>query len=349
MGTLAIIRRRGGHPIKPYIMIGALRVVMHTMVPRQIQYCSRSTNGAYRSWIKSRAKKAVKAGQSEAHARLQTDVEPLNVKGNSNLLWIGDRQRAKKVVLFFHGGGYYAPIQKGHLEWCWRAYVAPGLEPGGTETAVAVLEYTLTPTGRFPAQLQQAAAGLSQVLGAGFPPGDVIIGGDSAGGNLTAQVLCHLVRPIPGVPEVKISGPLGGAFLVSPWLTGRVDDASFVENDGADMINTDIAVKARDELLGQDASGVSTVAFPLDAEDSYYKALATVVRDLFVTVGENEVFRDQVVAFVEKVRRLSQGLDVRFDLQAKMAHDFILLEGEAGRDGECILAMQGWVKDVIVG
>lgn len=341
--TLFIALRRGGHAIKPYIAAGAIRAIMSSMAPRQIQYCVAPTNRAYRSWIQSRAEKAAKAGQSEVQARLKVDIEPLDAKAQSNLLWIGDRHKAKKVVIFYHGGGYFIPITSGHLEWCWRAYVAPGLEEGGVETAVAVLEYSLTPAARFPTQLRQAASGLSHVLAAGFRPRDVIIGGDSAGGNLAAQILCHLIQPVSGVQEINIAEPLGGAFLVSPLLTGRVDDSSFVENDGVDMINASIAVKCRDELLGKRAEGIPSVVFPLDAEDFYFERLPTVVTDLLVTVGENEVFRDQVVAFADRVHRQSAGLKMRFDLQKKTAHDFIIVEAELGVNGECMLAMQDWI------
>lgn len=329
-------------------MAAVMRVALSTMAPRQMQYCSRSTSGEYRHWIDSQRRMAVKAGEVEAEARLKTDIEPLDTEVKANLLWIGDRERAEKVVLFSHGGGYMVPIRKGHLEWCWRAYVAPGLEDGGVETAVAVLQYTVTPGARFPTQLRQAASGLSRILASGFRPQDVIIGGDSAGGNLTATLLCHLIQPVMDVPEVKIKEPLGGAFLVSPWVKHAVSDPSFTENDGVDMLNAGVVRRARNELLGNERVRIQGATFPLDGEDLYFEGLSTVVSHMFVTVGDDEVLRDQAVAYVERVRRLGGGLEVRFDLQEKMAHDFILLEGERGWDGPCILAMREWMKGVLV-
>lgn len=323
-------------------------MLLYSLAPRQIQYGAKPTKEMYRSWMKSRATKAASSQQLEAQARLRVDIEPLDSEKKSSLLWIGDRRKAKKVVFFFHGGGYFVPARKGHLEWCWRAYVAPGLEPGGVETAVAFLEYTLSPVGRFPTQLRQAAAGLSHILASGFRPQDVIIGGDSAGGNLTAVLLCHLIQPMPNVPEVKMAEPLGGAFLVSPWLTRHTKDASFVENDGIDMLFTGTIAETRGYLVGKDLSIVPSVAYPLDAEDLYFERLEEVVGHMYVTAGENEVLRDQGVAYVEKVRRFCSGLDLRFDLQKKMAHDFILLEGEAEKNGRCISDMQEWCRGLLV-
>ncbi|KAF5241848.1 hypothetical protein FANTH_8964 [Fusarium anthophilum] len=134
----------------------------------------------YPAGISSRSKEAKKFGHQQYITRLVYDREVLE-DGKSSLLWIGDRKQAKKVVLFFHGGGFAAPMTTGHLDWCWRAYVLSGIEKG-VEAAVAVLEYTLIPEARYPVQLRQAASGLAHLLHKGISPQDIIIGGDSAGG-----------------------------------------------------------------------------------------------------------------------------------------------------------------------
>lgn len=94
------------------------------------------------------------------------------------------------IVMFFHGGGYIAPILPTHFDWCWHTYVLCGVERG-IEVAVAILQHTLAPKGRFPAQLCETASALRQLLDAGINTSDIVIGGDSAGGNLVMPVQAH--------------------------------------------------------------------------------------------------------------------------------------------------------------
>ncbi|KAH6988509.1 Alpha/Beta hydrolase protein [Ilyonectria destructans] len=336
-----------GLPIGQYLSCAVVRVLLGTFAPRQIQYLSPSTKKTYEAWIERKVSKAEKVGNAEIIGKLQGDIEPLE-DGNSSLLWLGNRHKAKKVVLFLHGGGYVAPMIPGHLEWCWRTYIAAGMETN-VEVAVAVLQYTLCPEARHPVQLRQAVDGLSHLLASGFHPEDIVVGGDSAGGNLTAQLLCHLAHPHPVVREVELSQPLAGSFLVSPWISRLTSHASYSENGWIDMLSGPIVDSATKALLGPEAAQQSyaDLAFPLDGESSRFSGLNNVVSQLYVTTGDQEVFRDQGIAFVHVVRQLNPTLKVRFDVQQKCAHDFILFEGEDERTGECMEAMKSWMTDLL--
>lgn len=258
-----------GIPSRLFLVCGAVKILLGNFSPRQIQYTSLSTKDAYKSWIEQNIAKNKKAGNTEAIERLHYDIEPLE-DGHSSLLWIGNRRKAKKTILFFHGGGYIAALLPGHLEWCWRAYVSAGVEMN-TEVAVAVLEYTLCPEARYPVQLRQAVSALTHLLSQGVRPRDIIIGGDSAGGNLTAQLLTHLLEPHPTVPRVVLSEKLLGAFLVSPWLSRHTNHASFTENSWIDMLSGPTVDKCVKELLGlartdENYAKSATLAFPLDGD-----------------------------------------------------------------------------------
>ncbi|KAM5356964.1 hypothetical protein ACJ41O_003610 [Fusarium nematophilum] len=339
-----------GIPPRLFLVCAVVKVVLGTFSPRQIQYLSLSTKETYKSWVRRKTAKLKKDQNSAAIERLCYDIEPLE-DGHSSLLWIGNRRKAKKVVLFLHGGGYISPLLPGHLEWCWRAYVAAGTEMS-TEVAVALLEYTLCPEARYPVQLRQAASALACLLSRGTRPRDIIIGGDSAGGNLAAQLLCHLVEPHPTVRTIALPEPLLGAFLVSPWLTRHTNDASFVENARIDMLSGPTVDKSTRELLGltsidEKYRKSASLAFPLDRDKSCLHGMASVLNQLYVTVGRHEVFRDQAAAFVHEVQHLNLEMIVRFKIQSRQAHDFILLEGQEERDGECIEEMKGWMKDLL--
>lgn len=142
-------------------MCAVLRVILSGLYPWQIQLLSPSTRATYKPWIRRKASKLPPTTASTSADRLTYEVTPL-LDDNSSLIWVGNRAQARKVMLFFHGGGYVAPLLPGQLERCWRAYVEAGIA-SGVETAVAVLEYTVCPTATFPKQLQQAVAGLERL------------------------------------------------------------------------------------------------------------------------------------------------------------------------------------------
>lgn len=139
-------------------------------------------------------------------------------------MWLGDRRKATRFVLFFHGGGYTTWMTQGHLEWCLQAYILANKE---VEVAVAVLQYTMCPAAQYPVHLQQASAALTHLLASGIDPGQIVVGGDSAGGNLTAQLLGHILHRHPNVGPVRLTKPLRAAFTVSPWVSTSTNTPSF--------------------------------------------------------------------------------------------------------------------------
>ncbi|KAF4987036.1 hypothetical protein FDECE_15632 [Fusarium decemcellulare] len=178
------------------------------------------------------------------------------------------------------------------------------------------------------------------------------MGGDSAGANLTAQLLCHLIEPHPTVQKVTLTEPLAGVFLVSPWLSRYTNDASYAENAHIDMLSGSTVENFTRELLGyMDIDGKprmsASLAFPLDRKKDIFSDVGSVVQQLYVVVGSHEAFRDQAVAFVHKVEHANPRLNLRFDIQGKQGHDFIFLEGQEERDGECTQEMRGWMEDML--
>ncbi|KAK3690327.1 Alpha/Beta hydrolase protein [Podospora appendiculata] len=348
--TLAFTR---GLPLRYYLHCALFRFVLSVPTARQVQFLTPSTAQAYTSFLASRRRKALAAADSYLAARLTSpDITPLP-DGASSLLWLGDRARATKVVYFLHGGGYYVALQDGHLEWCLRAYILAARARSGDEVAVACLQYSLSPGAKYPTQLCQAAAGLAQILKSGVRPRDIIFGGDSAGGNLTAQLLSHLLHPHPKAECIVLAEPLAGAFAVSPWVSARRTDASFRANRYIDMLSPEILGIAVEYLVGgvaeyeEETARGEGWAMPGDVDGAWFAGLEAIVRELYVTVGEQEVLRDQGVKFAETVRKVSPGVGVRLELLRNEAHDFILLEGGSKEEGEATGRMRKWAEDVL--
>ena len=49
---------------------------------------------------------------------------------------------------------------------------------------------------------------------------DIQILGDSAGATLIHEILSHILHPVTveRVPELSLSAPLGGVYMMSPWV-----------------------------------------------------------------------------------------------------------------------------------
>ena len=275
--------------------------------------------------------------------QLERNVVPL--AADASLMWVGNPAKATKFVLLFHGGGYMAPLNPGHLNWCWNAYVKDGK---GT-VAVAILQYSLSPGAKYPMQLRQAVAGLNRMLNDGIDPKALILGGDSAGGNLSVQLVQHMRHPVVGIEPARLDGRrLAGVFLVSPWISGQTDTVSFRDNGQVDMLSSTIVMGSEEHVLGTRsewaASSAAHPALSLDGDLHLLNGIQDVTKSLYITCGNEEVFRDDVRAFSEAVRRRNPDLELQMDNGIGEVHDALLLEGELGFVGDATRRMRQWAS-----
>ena len=125
---------------------------------------------------------------------------------------------------------------------------------GRTSTvSVLLLAYTLVPEARYPTQLNQAATALSYLLyDQKRDPSSIVIGGDSAGGNLALSLLSHILHPRPDTPRLTLTSPLRGALLISPWVNFSTKHSSYVRNAGKDSLVENMLRKWGAMYLGND-------------------------------------------------------------------------------------------------
>ncbi|OJD12732.1 hypothetical protein AJ78_06710 [Emergomyces pasteurianus Ep9510] len=182
-----------------------LRKATARFSPLQLQLVMPPTNKIYEIY----AKKASRPVQS---------VElPYGVHGH----WVGDKD-AKNVLIWYHGGGFALPANMGYFRFFSR--IIADMRKEGKPLAVFCPTYTLTPHAVYPTQIRQAVECLRYILDTtGREPGNVFLGGDSAGGNLVGAVLSHVAHPHRQIDKVSMSENLGGAVLVSPWTTLETD------------------------------------------------------------------------------------------------------------------------------
>jgi acetyl esterase/lipase len=131
------------------------------------------------------------------------------------------------------------PANNAHFDF-WLE-MTRALNESGHDLSVFMLNYTLTPNGTYPTQLRQAVEALRYILTTtNRSPSNVIVGGDSAGGNLATATLLHLTHPHPEIEALEVSAPLAGVFAYAPWVNFSTDWPSFKDNKWRDILTTDV-------------------------------------------------------------------------------------------------------------
>ncbi|WFD08450.1 hypothetical protein MVES1_003826 [Malassezia vespertilionis] len=139
-----------------------------------------------------------------------------------------ERTRLTRVMLYFHGGGYYFGSNETHRFMILRI----ARKFGGFAFAV---NYRKAPQYPFPCAIQDCLAAYLYLTRpppgakhAPVPPESIVFGGDSAGGGLALavlQVLRDLELPLPA-----------GAVLLSPWCDLTHSFPSILQNTKTDYI-----------------------------------------------------------------------------------------------------------------
>ncbi|KII83807.1 hypothetical protein PLICRDRAFT_46998 [Plicaturopsis crispa FD-325 SS-3] len=206
---------------------------------------------------------------------------------------------------------------------------------------VFAVDYRLTsaepfqPANAFPAQLIDALAGYRYLLNTlGFEPANIIIGGDSAGANLTIALTRYLVASTsPALPTP------GAALLVSPageWLLTHGDgpDSSWVRNQKSDYVEPFFRGYSARGLLGKlppddvyTNAWISPSSLRISKPDGIYEKFPRTC----VVVGEGEIMMDAFQTLRERiVADIGEG-NVTWIEEFGGTHDFVGLPFEPER------------------
>jgi acetyl esterase/lipase len=126
-----------------------------------------------------------------------------------------------RVLMFFHGGGYCSGSIVSHR----RLVTEAGRAAGMRTLAVA---YRLAPENPFPAALEDALKAWRFLLSHGVNAKNIAVGGDSAGGGLTAALANHLRAAGEAQPAC--------VWLISPWTDLTMSGASLATKDAVDPL-----------------------------------------------------------------------------------------------------------------
>lgn len=217
---------------------------------------------------------------------------------DTEAFWVGD-PAAETTVIYYHGGGFAMPGSDGHF-----AFVSSMIDEAskaGKCVAALVLQYDLAPGSTYPRQHIQAVELLRYVLTElKKSPADVMLMGDSAGGNLVLGVLSHLMHPHPSIRPLKLSGPLKAAISCSPITVMNVDNNMFRAQEAQDPASaTTIKLWLRN-LLG--VQNPDPWVEPLRNPAEWWIALGDVTDELLITVAANEMMSDDTLGLIQSIK-----------------------------------------------
>lgn len=203
-----------------------------------------------------------------------------------------------RAILFIHGGSFVAGSTYSHRTLAANMAIA-------SKARALSIDYRLAPEHPFPAAVEDTAAAYEWLLAQGLTPSQIVVAGDSAGGNLSLALLLHLrdlQQPMPA-----------GAVCLCP-----APDLSFSGESMVTNLKKDIMLNLSEErtyikayLKGADPR--APLASPIYAD---LRGLPP----LFLQVGAHELLLSDVERFAEKAK--AAGVEVTLEVWPEMQHDW---------------------------
>ncbi|KAK0202220.1 Alpha/Beta hydrolase protein [Desarmillaria ectypa] len=299
-------------PLKLAISHAQTRFVTDKFSVPELQFIAGPGVDIYKPWAKKN--------------KLPVDIEDLPEEG-ARLLWIGPK-RIDKVIFYCHGGGFVVPFWDSFLSF-WR-HAQIELDARNIHVGIALMSYNLIPPGKFPSQLREAKSGLEHLFKSGVKPENILLAGDSAGGNLVLQIFSHILHPLASVEHINFPpespSRFRGVFLSSPWVSPSGD----IGLGPASNNKTDVLAASTYQTWGKiplkDVPEADlTFMEPAKAPKTWFFGIEKLVEHILVTSGGAECITESHVQFYEEHLK-EQHPDARLVVQKEGVHDSVLFE-----------------------
>lgn len=231
------------------------------------------------------------------------------------------KRSTDKVILQLHGGGYIQGNHNRHRDWA----IARSESIGHAD--VYMLNYRFYPEAKYPAALEDAVAAYQELLRQKISANNIIVMGDSAGGNLALALALYL-------RDKKIPQP-GSLVLYSPW------------GDAGQLPSRSI-YREKDVILGERNAAM----YPVVMNNAYYFAgsdlrtpyISPVYGDfaglppMLIIAGAQELLVDDCCLLAQRGKEAE--VEVELHLYSGMSHDWPLLfpELSESKDTYAVLA-----------
>jgi acetyl esterase/lipase len=211
-----------------------------------------------------------------------------------------------KVILHLHGGAYVI----GYIDAYRQVALRYSRQSGGAD--VLSVDYRTAPEYTFPAALEDALKAWDWLLQKGYKEENIIIAGDSAGGNLALALTLKLRDADRPLPKALV--------LMSPWADMANQGPSHTHNQN------------KDPIFGNSKGIVNNVdgkSNPYAADNDVFNPYLSPVYaeyhdfpDMLIQVGTYEILESDSETIYQKA--LAKGVNVTLSKYEGMFHDFQL-------------------------
>jgi acetyl esterase len=210
------------------------------------------------------------------------------------------------ILVYLHGGGWVAGDIES-LDIPCRALC------NGARCIVVSVDYRLAPEHKFPTPVEDCYAAtkwlVSNAATFGGDPTRVAVGGDSAGGNLSAAVA--LMARDRGTPSLAFQ------LLIYPVTNYALDTWSYQRNGEGYLLTKNAMQWFWGHYLSAESDGAKPYASPLRASN------LTNLPPALVITAEYDPLRDEGIAYADKMR--AAGVKVVHSDYKGMIHAFFVL------------------------
>ena len=231
-------------------------------------------------------------------ANKEIKITPVTI-GEMPAEWVSANRphRKRNVILYCHGGGYATGSS---------VYARTLTTKLATSTSLDVLcfDYRLAPENPFPAAHEDALKAWDYLMLMGYGADEVIVAGDSAGGNLALALGLRLKAAKRFLPR--------GFVLLSPWTDMTMSGKSYETRAEIDPILSKDYIKNVIQAYVPDHKKL---------DDPYISPLFGDFTDFpptYIQVGDNEIFLSDATALYKNLRKAE--VHAKLDIQKGMWH-----------------------------
>lgn len=232
--------------------------------------------------------------------------EKIDLEGPIAECLIPKEKTTDTVILHLHGGAYALALVDPYRQ---AAVEYSNIAGGATVISV---DYRTAPTNVYPAALEDGVKAYKWALEQGYKHENIILMGDSAGGNLVLAVTLYLRDHKMPLPKAVIA--------ISPWADLEFNAPSRKRNIDKDVVIGNNASKILEEVRMPSYVGKDDIKNPyISPVNGDYTGFPP----LLIQNGSHEILLDDGVKVYEKAKQA--GVKVKQTIYEGMSHDFQLL------------------------
>ncbi|MCW3475178.1 alpha/beta hydrolase [Limobrevibacterium gyesilva] len=229
------------------------------------------------------------------------------------------------VLVWFHGGGWVFQSIDTHDRLV-REYAA------AADVASVSVDYALAPEARFPQAVLECAEVVSALAGMewGLDASRIVLGGDSAGGNLALTTALRLRDT--GGPALR------GILTPYPVTDADFESPSYVEFAEGHGLTTASMQAYWDLYVRDPVDRMNPLAAPLRADP-------TGLPPTLIQLAELDVLRSDGERMAEKMR--AAGVDVTLQTYPGVLHGFVRLTQAVAKARDAVADASAWLRGVM--